>query len=157
MEEKTLWKTPGLVPCLAFKDVPRAVEWLSRVFGFRERYEARLSWTGGCRAWMELGDVLIALSTDGGHELRSPENVGGVSVGLKVYVDDVDKHFQQAKAAGAIIVSEPEDGFWGGRIYRAKDIEGHQWEFSQAGLDLDAAEWRLLPGLKRGVQECSAV
>jgi uncharacterized glyoxalase superfamily protein PhnB len=152
MGERALWTAPGLVPSLAFKDVPRAVEWLSRAFGFRERSEARLSWTGGCLAWMELGDVLVSLSTAGGHELQSPETVGGVSVGLKVYVADVDKHFQQARAAGATILSEPEDGFWGGRVYRVKDLEGHHWEFSQSGADLDASAWRLPPGLKRGVQ-----
>ena len=36
-------------------------------------------------------------------------------------------------------------------MYRAKDLEGHHWEFSQRGRDLDATEWRLPPGLKRGV------
>ena len=151
METKQLWKAPDLVPSLAFKELPAAVEWLSRVFGFRERSEARLSYAGGCRAWVELGDALISLTTEGGHELQSPQSVAGVSVALKVYVDDVDKHFQQAKASGATILSAPEDGFWGGRIYRAKDLEGHHWEFSQRGRDLDAAQWRLPPGVKRGV------
>jgi uncharacterized glyoxalase superfamily protein PhnB len=45
---------------------------------------------------------------------------------MKVYVEDVDKHFAHAKAEGAKIVSELEDGFWGGRIYRVLDHEGHQ-------------------------------
>ena len=145
-----LWKTPGLVPSLAFKDVPRAVDWLSRTFGLRERSEARLSWPGGYQAWLELGEVLINLTNDGAHGLRSPESAGGASVGLKVYVEDVDEHFRRAKAAGATILTEPADGFWGGRIYRARDLEGHVWEFSQRGRDLDASEWRLPPGLKRG-------
>jgi uncharacterized glyoxalase superfamily protein PhnB len=153
MRQKALWNAPGLVPSLAFKDVPRAAEWLGRVFGFRERSEARLSWPGGCLAWLELGDVLIHLTTDGGHDLRSPESAGGASVGLKVYVDDVDGHFRQAKAAGATILSEPEDGFWGGRIYRAVDLEGHRWEFSQRDRDLEATEWQLPPGVTRGLPE----
>ena len=147
-----LWKAPGCVPSLAFKDVPGAVEWLTRAFGLRERSEARLSWSGGCLAWMDLGDVLINLTTDGGHGLRSPEGAGAVSVALKIYVDDVDEHFRRAKAAGANILSGLEDGFWGGRIYRASDLEGHHWEFSQRGRDLDASQWRLPPGLKMGVQ-----
>ena len=150
MGAKERWKAPGLVPSLAYRDVPRAAEWLSRAFGFRERSEARLSWPGGYLTWMELDDVLVSLSTEGGHELQSPQRVAGLSVGLKVYVADVDEHFQQAKTAGALIVSEPEDGFGGGRIYRAKDLEGHLWEFSQRGRDLDASEWSLPPGLKRG-------
>jgi uncharacterized glyoxalase superfamily protein PhnB len=145
-----LWKAPDLVPALAYKDVPRAVEWLSRVFGFRERSEARLSSPGVWLTWVELGDALISLTTEGGHDLQSPENVGGVSIGLKVYVDDLEKHFEQAKAEGAIIISEPESGFWGGRIYRARDLEGHHWEFSQRGVDLAAADWPLPPGLRRG-------
>jgi uncharacterized glyoxalase superfamily protein PhnB len=153
MATQELWKAPGLVPSLAYRDVPAAVAWLGRAFGFRERSEARLSWAGGCRAWMELDDLLISLATEGGHDLRSPESVAGVSVSFKVYVDDLDKHFQQAKAAGAVILSDPEDGFWGGRIYRAKDPEGHHWEFSQRDRDLDAPAWRLPPGLKRGVDD----
>ncbi len=43
---------------------------------------------------------------------------------MKVYVDHVDGHFARAKAEGATIVSEPRNGFWGGRIYRALDHEG---------------------------------
>jgi len=151
MATKELWKAPGLVPSLAYKDVPAAAEWLSRVFGFRERADARLSWTGGCRTWIELGEVLINLATEGGHGLLSPASVDGVSVEFKVYVDDVDAHFHAAKAAGAIILSGPEDGFWGGRIYRAKDLEGHHWQFAQRGRDADATEWRLPSGVKRGV------
>lgn len=135
MESSELWNAPGLVPSLAYKDVTRAAQWLARVFGFRERKDARLSWPGGCLTWMELDDVLISLTTAGGHDLQSPQDTGGVCVGLKVCVNDVDQHFAHAKAQGAIIMTEPEDGFWGGRIYRARDLEGHQWEFSQRGRD----------------------
>jgi uncharacterized glyoxalase superfamily protein PhnB len=145
-----LWKAPDLVPSLAYQDVIKAVEWLERAFGFRERSAARLTWPGGCTTWMELGNVLINLSTAGGHELQSPGSGVVLSVALKVYVDDVDQHLLQARTAGATIVSELEDGFWGGRIYRAKDLEGHLWEFSQSGRDLAAEHWRLPPGLKRG-------
>jgi uncharacterized glyoxalase superfamily protein PhnB len=147
-----LWKAPGLVPALAYTDVPMAVDWLCRVFGFRERAEARLTWAGGCRTWIELGDVLITLTTEGGHDLRSPATVGAVSVAFKVYVDDVDGHFAHAKAAGAPVLAEPEDGFWGGRLYRTSDLEGHHWEFAQRDRDRAAAEWQLPQGLTRGAQ-----
>ena len=149
MSTSELWNAPEIVASLAYGDVPRAVEWLGRAFGFRERSEARLSWIGGSMTWMELDDGLIHLSTAGGHELQSPKNVGSVSHALKVYVDDVDQHFQRAKAAGATIISEPEDGFWGGRIYRAKDLEGHHWEFSERGRELAAKDWCLPPGVNR--------
>ena len=149
MATDELWNAPRIVPSLAYRDVLRAAEWLGRAFGFHERIEARLSWPGGALTWMEMGDGLISLSTAGAHDLRSPAEVGGGSQSLKVYVDDVNGHFARAKAAGATIVSELEDGFWGGRIYRARDVEGHLWEFSQRGRDLAAKNWRLPPGVKR--------
>jgi len=48
--------------------------------------------------------------------------------GVLVQVDDVDAHYERAKKAGAIILSEPEDGF-PARRYRAEDPEGHRWMF----------------------------
>lgn len=147
-----MWDAPDVVPSITYKDVPRAVEWLSRVFGFEERAAARLTWPGGCIAWIEIGDCLLSLSTPdqawadgaGADSLRST---------TKVYVDDVDAHFRRAKSEGATIVLEPEDGFWGGRIYRALDLEGNRWELSQRGRDLSAEQWRLPDGLRRGVLE----
>jgi len=100
--------------------------------------------------WMEIGDCIINLSTSGGHDAVSPRVLGGMSQSLKVYVADLDAHFARAQAAGAVMVSGLEDGLWGGRIYRTKDIEGHLWEFSQKNRDLAAKDWRLPPGLRRG-------
>ena len=48
--------------------------------------------------------------------------------GALVYVDNIDEHYERAKSAGAVILSEPEDG-GPGRRYRAEDIEGHRWMF----------------------------
>lgn len=50
--------------------------------------------------------------------------------GVLVRVDNVEGHFARAKAAGAIILSELEEGF-PGRRYRAEDLEGHRWMFLQ--------------------------
>ncbi len=147
---KDLWKTPPVVPSLVYEDVPGAVEWLSRAFGFRERSDARLTGAGFVLAWMEVGDGLITLTTGGGSAC-SPKSAGKTTQSVKVYVDDVDRHFERAKAAGASIVSELEEGFWGGRFYRAQDREGHQWEFSQIDREWAAQEWKLPPRTKRGV------
>ena len=48
---------------------------------------------------------------------------------IMCYVDDVDAHHAQAKTAGANILSEPADQFYGDRTYRARDPEGHEWNF----------------------------
>lgn len=147
----TLWRAPTVVPTLAVADVAASVAWLTQAFGFRERRDARLSWPGGGSAWIDLDDGLINLVSDGAHGLSRPQPGGSTHVGLKVYVDDVDQHFERAKAAGARILSEPVDGFWGGRIYRAQDPDGHHWEFSQRGRDLAHRDWQLPPGVTMGV------
>jgi uncharacterized glyoxalase superfamily protein PhnB len=150
-ENRGLWKTPRVVPGLVYEDVPKAIEWLTRAFGFRERSDARLTGTGFMLTWMEIGDGLIGISTAGGHEVLSPKSVGKVTGSIKVYVDDVDAHFARAKAAGAKIESPVGEGFWGGRYYRAIDPEGHHWEISQVDRELDAKDWKLPPGIKMGV------
>jgi uncharacterized glyoxalase superfamily protein PhnB len=49
-----------------------------------------------------------------------------------VYVDDVDAHFEIARAAGAAILSPLEDNIdVGRRQHRAEDPEGHRCMFAQ--------------------------
>ena len=133
-----LWKSPIIVPAVVYSDVPAAVAWLENAFGFLERKGSRLvgdSWT---LTWLEIGrDGLIHLTT-GGHGLTSPAKSGFSSQSLKVYVDNIDAHFETAKAAGAEITMAPQDMFWGGRIYRARDLEGHIRELSQIDQELSA-------------------
>ncbi len=54
--------------------------------------------------------------------------------GVYVQVDDLDEHFRRAIAAGAAVLSKPEDvGF--GLHYRAADVEGHRWMFAERAGD----------------------
>jgi uncharacterized glyoxalase superfamily protein PhnB len=150
MTNDEMWDAPDVVPSITYADVPRAVEWLERVFGFRERAQARLNWPGGGMTWIEVGNNLFNLSTPD-ESWPQPPAAAAAGLVMKVYVEDVDGHFARAKAAGANIISEPQDGFWGGRTYRALDHEGHRWEISQRGRDLAAKHWQLPPGVTRGV------
>ena len=152
MASNDLWSTPDIVPTLIYADLPRAIEWLERVFGFRERAEARLTWPGGGMTWMEVGSGLFNITTPDDTWRRVPHKAAS-GVVMKVYVDDIDQHFARAKVEGAKIISEPQDGFWGGRTYRVLDHEGHRWEISQRGRDLAAERWRLPPGVTRGVSK----
>jgi uncharacterized glyoxalase superfamily protein PhnB len=136
--ETDLWQTCRLAPGVAYEDVPRAIEWLAGAFGFRERSEARLTARGFVLSWMELGDGLIAISTAGRHGVASPKRLDKTTELVRVYVDDIVWHFQRAKAAGARILTEIQEGLRGGSYYRAMDPEGHLWEFSQIGRDLSA-------------------
>jgi uncharacterized glyoxalase superfamily protein PhnB len=146
-----MWDAPDIVPSITYTDILCAVEWLERVFGFRERVPARLQWPSGSMTWIEAGNSLFNISTaDETWGQASGPNSGFV---MKAYVDNIDRHFARAKAEGAKVISEPHDGFWGGRIYRALDQEGNRWEISQGGRDLAVECWQLPPGMTRGVSK----
>jgi uncharacterized glyoxalase superfamily protein PhnB len=150
MTASDFWSAPDVVPALMYSDLPRAIEWFERVFGFRERAEARLTWPGGGMTWIEVGSGLFNIATPD-ETWRQESGAVAPGVVMKVYVDDIDKHFSRAKTEGAKIISEPQDGFWGGRIYRALDHEGHHWEIAQRGRDLAVDRWQLPPNVTRGV------
>lgn len=55
-------------------------------------------------AEMELADGVIMMGCPGA-DYKKSKRLGHVTQNLYVYVDDVDKHFQHAKAAGAKILA----------------------------------------------------
>ena len=65
-----------------------------------------------------------------GHTTQAPPNQGvAVSIGTNVDErDDVDAAIEDIRAAGATILKEPEDAFWGGRSAYWADPEGNVWE-----------------------------
>jgi uncharacterized glyoxalase superfamily protein PhnB len=73
----------------------------------------------------------LVMMGQGTHEraMRSPRDVGGATMGVFITLDDVDRHYEVAKAAGAEIVHPPKDVEYG-RTYWANDPEGHPWFFT---------------------------
>jgi uncharacterized glyoxalase superfamily protein PhnB len=49
--------------------------------------------------------------------------------GIYVVVEDIDAHYEAARAAGARIVRALEDTEYGSREYSALDLEGNIWSF----------------------------
>jgi uncharacterized glyoxalase superfamily protein PhnB len=122
--------TQRIFPMLAYEDAPAAIDFLCRAFGFRER--SRMQSDDGIvgHAEVELDGQVVMLATvwrDGG--LAPPNELAGLHSQLHCIVADVDEHWQQARDAGAVVISEPADQFYGERTYRALDPEGHRWIF----------------------------
>jgi uncharacterized glyoxalase superfamily protein PhnB len=133
-------RMPDVIPFLTYEDGIAALEWLAEVFGFTET--ARFTSPDGrlSHGEMSVGDGLIMLASPSS-DYEAPKRHRGhceiaaswsalpwVIDGVLVYVDDVDEHYARAKAAGAVILSEPEDGP-PARRYRVEDLEGHRWMF----------------------------
>ena len=136
----TASSTPSVIPMISYEDGIAALEWLAKAFGFRET--SRVTGPDGrlSHGEMEAGDGLIMLASPT-PDYRSPKRhreiceqariwsaVPWIIDGVLVYVDDLDRHFKRAKAAGATILSDIQEGP-PGRRYRAEDLEGHRWFF----------------------------
>ena len=121
----------AITPYLLYEDVGGAMKWLAKAFGFR-KYGAPMSRPDGKinHAAMKFGDDLIMMGYPG-PEYKNPKRLGHATQSLYVNVDDVDKHFERARKAGAKILEEPKNTFYGHRRYGAEDPEGHQWYFAQ--------------------------
>ena len=126
---------PRITPYLLYEDCEAALEFLAKAFGFTE--DLRVPGPDGkvTHAEMRLEDGVIMMGHPG-PDYQNPNRHGHVNATVYVYVDDVDKHFAVAKAAGAHILSEPADQFYGDRTYGAVDPEGHQWSFAQHVRDV---------------------
>jgi uncharacterized glyoxalase superfamily protein PhnB len=122
--------TPRITPYLLYEDLDGAIEWLGKCFGFAERH--RMPGPDGkvTHAEMSLADGVVMMGHPG-PEYQNPKRLGHVCQLVYVYVDDVDSHYEHARAAGASILSEPEDKPYGDRTYAAEDPEGHRWYFAQ--------------------------
>lgn len=92
-------------------------------------------------AEIKIGDSPLMLADpydEGG--FRSPEALGGSSVGLHVYVEDVDALFAQAVAAGAKAIRPVQDQFYGDRTGTLQDPFGHIWFLATHKEDLSPEE-----------------
>ena len=122
-------KPPQVIPYLFYRYVPAALDFLTRAFGFKEEMRAGTP-SGGIHGEASFRGQLVMMG-QGAHErsLTAPRQAGAATMGVLVYLDDVDQHYEVAKAAGAEIVHPAKDVDYG-RTYWANDPEGHPWFFT---------------------------
>jgi uncharacterized glyoxalase superfamily protein PhnB len=118
-----------VIPYLLYEDAPAAVDFLTEAFGFSE-VERTTGAAGGMHVEMDVGSDggRIYLGGPGPH-FRGPAAVGRTSI-VYVLVDDVNRHHERAKAAGAEIVEELTDLPYADRRYGCRDPQGHEWTFA---------------------------
>jgi PhnB protein len=118
----------AVTPYLICKGAARAIEFYEKALGAKELF--RMAGPGGTIGHAELliGDSHVMLadeSPDG--QWRSPQSVGGTPVTMMLYVKDVDATFREALSAGAHVVREVQDQFYGDRSGTIADPFGHVW------------------------------
>lgn len=117
-----------VIPYIFYRDVPAALDWLARAFGFVE--ELRHATESGMHAQMTLDGQRIMMGQGSKDwRMQSPSGTGSATMGIFIYLADVDAHYERARAAGAEIVHPPKDEPYG-RTYTARDLDGHPWFFT---------------------------
>jgi uncharacterized glyoxalase superfamily protein PhnB len=122
-----------LMPVLRYRDCNKAVDFLTRVFGFTEGAAFRDDQGNVQHAelWFGNGGIMIGpvADTPFGKVMRQPDQAGGVTASFFCVVNDPDAHFARSEAAGCEIILPLRDEPYGSREYSVKDPEGHAWTF----------------------------
>jgi PhnB protein len=130
-----------LTPYLSVDDAEAAIDFYRRAFGATE--QARMASPDGkiAHAELQIGDSKVMLSDAFPQfTVKPPKDIGGTTVGIFMYVEDVDEVFRQAVEAGATSTMEPEDQFWGDRFGTVTDPFGHNWQIATHVEDVPPEE-----------------
>ena len=127
----------SVLPHVVYRDVAEASAWLERVFGFTEHYRYGYP-VSGVQMYRGSAWIMLKRAREGA---ASPAQLGYGTQSLTVFVDDLEAHFDRAKAAGARIVEEPHETVYGELQYGAEDLDGHHWLFSRHARDLSPGDW----------------
>jgi PhnB protein len=92
-------------------------------------------------AEVKIGDSIVFLNDEiPGWGSKAPQSLGGTSGSIYLYVEDVDKSFEQAVGAGGKPVMPVTDMFWGDRLGSFVDPFGHTWTVSTHTQDMTQEE-----------------
>ena len=130
-----------VTPYLAVDDATEAIEYYTKAFGAKERVRMETPDGKVGHAELEIGDSLVMLSDPFPQASTKPPNeLGGTSVSVFMYVEDVDAVVKQAVDAGAKVTMEVADQFWGDRFGSVKDPFGHLWSIATHVEDVPPEE-----------------
>ena len=125
----------SIIPAFRYRDGRAAIDFLCRAFGFERHAVYEGPGDTIAHAQLVLGHSMIMLgsATNEGEYaqwVNPPASRDAVTTqGLYVVVSDCDAHCARARAAGAVILREPQNEDYGGRGYTCRDLEGHVWSF----------------------------
>jgi PhnB protein len=129
-----------VTPYLIIKGAAQAIEFYKKAFGaielFRMEHQGKIG-----HAEIKIGGGIVMLADEYPEmDHRSPTTLGGSSVGLLIYVENVDPFFDRAVSAGAKVVKPMQDQFYGDRSGTLTDPYGHMWTFATHKEDVPPAE-----------------
>ena len=135
----------SVTPYLIIKGAAQAIDYYKKVFGATEVF--RMDQPGGKvgHAELKIGNSHIMLADENpsmgaGH--TSAATIGASPVSLYVYLPDVDRVFEKARAEGAKVLKPVETQFYGDRSGFFQDPFGHLWGIATHVEDVSPQEMK---------------
>ena len=130
-------------PYLIIRGAAEAIEFYKRAFGATEMLRMADPQGRVGHAEIRIGDSVIMLADE--HPAmgyRGPRSLGGSSVSILLYLEDVDAVFERAVKAGARALRQVTDQFYGDRSGTLEDPFGHVWTVATHVEDVPPEEMR---------------
>ncbi len=128
-------------PYLVITNASEAIEFYKKAFDATEIMRLASPEGKVMHAEIKIGDSPIMLCDEcPDWNALSPRTIGGTSVSIMLYVEDVDTVVNRAVAAGATLLMPVEDQFWGDRMGSVADPYGHKWSIATHTEDVTPEE-----------------
>ena len=136
----------SVTPYLIVRGAASALDFYKKAFGATELFRFPMPDGRIGHAEIKIGDSQIMLADEPQDEphqrigLKAPRSLNGTSVGIMLYVENVDAVAKQAISAGATEVRPVVDQFYGDRSGTVLDPFGHVWTIATHKEDLSPEE-----------------
>jgi PhnB protein len=120
----------SITPYITVRGAEKAIEFYRKAFGAVETGRITMPDKSIGHCELAIGDSKIMLAEENPKWGNiSPVTLGGTSVYLSLYVDDIDAVFSNALKAGATVLGDmvPKNQFYGDRTGTLTDPFGHRW------------------------------
>ncbi len=124
---------PDILPCFFVASPEDSIAFYTKAFGFKAIGTPHVVDGKIMHQEMSYLSLKVALTKEGimGMTGKTPKNSKTeCPMVLYLYCHDVESHHRNAKSLGARILKEPEDAFWGDRMYDVEDLDGYRWTFA---------------------------
>jgi PhnB protein len=129
------------IPYLMIRGAAEAIDFYKKAFACEEkmRFPMPDGKIGHAEILIEGAPIFLADDAPGAG-MQSPQQLGGTTVTISVYVENVDAFARRAEGAGAKVLRPVADQFYGERSVNLQDPFGHTWHFSTVKETLTADE-----------------
>lgn len=133
----------AVTPYLTVKSAAKAIDFYRQAFNAEEAMRFNLPDGRIAHAEVRIGGAVVMLHDEAPEwKALSPTTIGDSASSIMLYVNDVDAVVKRAVEAGATLVMEVSDQFYGDRAGAVKDPFGHKWHVATHIEDVAPDEMR---------------